>query len=75
MTKPIKFDKHQETQLIAEIQSYCEANLEPITDLQAYLFLDFLTKTVGNACYNLAIEESYAYLQTQLDDLFVLQKN
>ncbi|MGL6248476.1 MAG: DUF2164 family protein [Culicoidibacterales bacterium] len=75
MHKPIKFEKAVETHLTNQLQTYFEANLEPITQLQAYLLLDFINQTVGAHCYNLAIEDSYTYLQTTLDDLYILQKD
>ncbi len=70
----LKFSKHQETEIVEALQTYFSDNLEPITQLQAYLLLDFILKTIGPEIYNLAIEESYAYLQAKLEDLFVLQK-
>lgn len=72
--KPIKLDKELETKLVSDLQTYFELNLEPVTQLQAYLLLDFILKTIGPEVYNVALEETYAYLQTQLDDLFILQK-
>lgn len=72
--KPIKLDKELETKLVSDLQTYFELNLEPVTQLQAYLLLDFILKTIGPEVYNVALEEAYAYLQTQLDDLFILQK-
>lgn len=72
--KPIKLDKELETKLVSELQTYFELNLEPVTQLQAYLLLDFILKTIGPEVYNVALEEAYAYLQAQLDDLFILQK-
>lgn len=72
--QPIKFDKQLETKLVSELQTYFEQQLEPITQLQAYLLLDFITQTIGPEIYNIALDEAYGYLQTKLDDIFVLQK-
>jgi uncharacterized protein (DUF2164 family) len=68
--KPIELSKQQRADAIASIQRYFEENLsEPIGDLPAGLFLNFLLEEIGPAIYNQAVADAQSHLQLQLSDL------
>jgi len=68
--KPIELSKQQRADAIASIQRYFEENLsEPIGDLPAGLFLNYLLEEIGPAIHNQAVAEAQSHLQLQLSDL------
>jgi uncharacterized protein (DUF2164 family) len=68
--KAIELSKQQRADAIASIQRYFEENLsEPIGDLPAGLFLNFLLEEIGPAIHNQAVADAQSHLQLQLSDL------
>lgn len=66
----IDIPKQKRADAIASIQRYFEENLsEPIGDLPAGLFLNFLLEEIGPAIYNQAITDAQTRLQLRVSDL------
>ena len=60
---------------IKELQDYFENERdESIGVLQARLLLDFITKTIGPAFYNLAIADMQKFLFDKIDDLYEFER-
>ena len=66
----IELPKQKRGDAILSIQRYFEENLsEPIGDLPAGLFLNFLLEEIGPAIYNQAIAQAQEHLQLRVADL------
>ena len=66
----IELEKDTRLRLIASIRRYVEENLdEPIGDLKAILFLDFVLQECGPSIYNQAILDAQAKLQERVGEL------
>ena len=60
----------QRKQAIAAVQQYFVDNMdEPIGDLKAGLFLDFILSELGPSVYNQAIADARAFFEERTSDL------
>lgn len=67
---PIELDNETTTRAIASIRRYCDENLdEPIGELKARMFLEFILKEIGPSIYNGAIADAQAYFRDRVADL------
>ncbi len=72
----INFSKELKKQMIDDIKKYfLEERDEEIGDLAAGLFLDFITRKMGSAFYNQAIQDAHLFINEKLDDLYALEKH
>lgn len=72
---PVELTKKQQETAADKIKFYIEDNLEiEIGNLQARLFLDFITKEVGRCYYNHGVADSMAFLNEKTEELYLLMK-
>jgi uncharacterized protein (DUF2164 family) len=66
----ITFSKEETAQIAGELQHYFREELDQeIGALQAEMFLDFLSQTIGPAFYNRGLYDAQALLAAKLEDL------
>lgn len=67
---PIEFSKQARADAIASIRRYIEANFEePVGELKAGIFLDYLLEEIGPVVYNQAIRDAQTRLGQRVADL------
>ncbi len=67
---PIDLSPDDTTRAIASLRRYCDEQLdEPIGELKARLFLEFILKEIGPSVYNGAIADAQAYFRDRVADL------
>jgi uncharacterized protein (DUF2164 family) len=72
----ILLTKEQKTNASAKIKEYIDENFEiTIGNLQAEIFVDFISKHVGIYYYNQAIADSLSFFNEKADDLYLLMKD
>ncbi|WP_244833004.1 DUF2164 domain-containing protein [Clostridium sp. BJN0001] len=70
-----KIEKEKRDKLIDEIKTfYYEEHDEEIGDLKASIILDFFIEKLAPEIYNIAIYDSYKYIQDKAEDLLSLEK-
>lgn len=75
MKQKFALSKEQKEDMIGSIKSYFERERdEEIGDLAARLLLEFFMEELAPVFYNLAVEDSHAFMTEKLDDLFEIQK-
>ena len=73
---PIELPKEEKLKAAAKIREYIKENFEAeIGNLQAGIFLDFITQHVGIYYYNKGIADSLALMTEKMDDLYLLMKD
>lgn len=74
MNKKIKVNQANKEQMLDKIAKYFyEERGEALGELAAQLVLDFFLEELAPNIYNQGIEDSYAYIQNQLEDLHALK--
>ena len=72
----ITLTKEQKSNASAKIKEYVEENFEAeIGNLQAEIFLDFITKNIGIYYYNNGIADASAFMTEKAEDLYLLLKD
>ncbi|CAJ38031.1 DUF2164 domain-containing protein [Methanocella arvoryzae] len=71
----IKLTKEKRAEMISAIKSYYSAEREEeIGDLAAGLLLDFIIEELAPEFYNQGVQDSYNFMEKQLEDLLAIQK-
>lgn len=69
----IKYSKEQMEYLMPKWQEFIENELDlEISSLKARELINFATLNLGRLCYNKGIEDSIAYMNDKVEDLYVL---
>ena len=72
----IPLTKEQKEKACDKIKEYIAENFEiDIGNLQAGIFLDYITKNVGIYYYNQAVADSLSFITQKADDLYLLMKD
>lgn len=72
----IALTKEQKEDAASKIEKYIADNFEVETgNLQARIFLDFITENIGVYYYNKAVADSFAFITERTEDLFLLMKD
>jgi uncharacterized protein (DUF2164 family) len=72
----IELSKEQKKKAADKIKEYIEENFEiEIGNLQAEIFLDFITDNIGVYYYNNAIADSLVFINKKVEDLYLLMKD
>ena len=72
----IALTKEQKENAAENIKEYLCENFElDIGNLQADMFLDFITEKIGGCYYNKAVIEAIAAMTDKVDDLYLLLKD
>ena len=72
----VKLTKAQIKTVSAKIREYVSENFETdVGNLQAELFLEFISENVGTYYYNKAVMDSMAFIIEKADDLYLLMKD
>ena len=72
----ISLSKEQKARATAKIKDYIEENFDIDTgNLQAEIFVDFITKNIGIYYYNQVIADSLAFFNEKANDLYLLMKD
>ena len=72
----IPLTKEQQENARGKIKEYIAENFEiDIGNLQAGIFLDYITKNIGIYYYNQAIADSLSFITQKADDLYLLMKD
>ena len=71
----IQLSKEQKSKASAKIKEYAEENFEiEIGNLQAEIFLDFITKNIGIYYYDKGIIDASDFMSEKAEDLCLLLK-
>ncbi len=71
----IQLTKEQKNDTSEKIKQYIEENFDcQIGNLQAEIFLEFITENIGAQYYNKAISDAMAYVMEKADDMYILMK-
>lgn len=71
----INFTKEQLETLIPLIQDYFKNELElELSSLEAQFSLDFITEKLGKYYYNRGVEDSIAFMNRRVEDMYTLLK-
>lgn len=72
----LTLSKEQKTAAAIKIKEYAEENLEiDIGNLQAEIFLDFITENIGIVYYNKGIADAIVFMTEKTEELYVLMKD
>ena len=72
----IKLSKEQKKNAVMKIKEYTAENFEiEIGNLQADIFLDFITNHIGVYYYNNAVADSLSLMTKKTEDLYLLMKD
>lgn len=72
---PIELSKSHQEIAADKIRFYLEDNLEiEVGNLQARLFLDFITKEIGRYYYNHGVADSMSFVSEKTEELYLLMK-
>jgi Uncharacterized conserved protein len=72
----IPLTKEQKSSARDKIREYMAETFEiEIGNLQAEIFLDFITKNIGIYYYNQAVADSLAFITEKTEDLYLLMKD
>ena len=72
----IPLTKEQKEKACDKIKEYIAENFEIDTgNLQAGIFLDYITKNIGIYYYNQAIADSLSFITQKAEDLYLLMKD
>ncbi|SDQ21947.1 DUF2164 domain-containing protein [Virgibacillus salinus] len=75
MKPKFELTKEKKAGIVKSIKRYfSEERDEEIGDLAAMLMLEFFMEEIGPVFYNLGVEDSHAYVDEKLDDLFGIMK-
>lgn len=72
----IQLTKEQKKCAAAKIKEYIESNLElEIGNLQAEIFVDYITESIGAFYYNKAVSDSLSFMIEKTEDMYLLMKD
>lgn len=75
LSKGIKVSEKNREEMLEKITRYFyEERCEALGELASQLILDFVLEELAPNIYNQGVEDSYLYLETQLEDLHALKK-
>ncbi len=71
----LKLSKEEYKKCVEELMYYFETELdEPIGELKAGIFLDFLLEKIGPAIYNQGIADMQTYMGKRVEEMFAYMK-
>lgn len=74
--KIIQLTKEQKSSAAAKIKEYMAETFEiEIGDLQAEIFVDYITEHIGIYHYNKAVYDSLSFMTEKAEDLYLLMKD
>ena len=74
--RTIQLTKEQKETAVSKLKEYINDNFNIETgNLQAEIFLDFITKHIGIYYYNQAVYDSLTFLTERVEDLYLLMKD
>jgi len=72
----IPLSKAQKENAKEKIKEYIEENFETeIGNLQAEVFLDYITEHMGIYYYNKAVADALSFMTERIDDMYLLMKD
>lgn len=72
----IKLTKEQKSKASVKIKEYMDEYFEiEIGNLQAEIFIEYITENIGKYYYNKGIADSMLYMTEKAEDLYLLMKD
>ena len=72
----IALSKEQKENAKEKLKEYIEENFElKIGNLQAEIFLDFITENIGIYYYNKSVADALSFMTERIDDMYLLMKD
>ncbi|MCL2592346.1 MAG: DUF2164 domain-containing protein [Defluviitaleaceae bacterium] len=72
----IKLSKEQKESAVYSLKEYVLENFDAdIGNLQAEIFLDYITENIGVYYYNKAIADSLSFITEKAEDMYLLMKD
>lgn len=73
--KSLELSKEEYDKCVEHLMHYFDTELdEPIGQLKASIFLDFILEHVGPAIYNQGIADMQGYMRERVEDMFAYMK-
>lgn len=73
MSKSTKLSPEQQKYAINQLQSFfLNERDEELSELSAFLLIDFITQKLGPLYFNKGIEESQRFMSERVEDLYAL---
>ena len=74
--EPFPLTKGQKEKAIVHIKAYVLENYDvEIGNLQAEIFLDFITEHTGAYYYNMGVADSMTFMSDKIEDFYLLVKD
>ena len=68
--------KEQKEKAVAKIKKYVLENYDAeIGNLQAEIFLDFISEHIGVYYYNIGVADSMSFMSDKIEDFYLLMKD
>ncbi len=72
----ILLTKEEKSKAVEKLKSYLEENFDlEVGNLQADIFLDYITTHMGVAYYNRGVADSMSFVSEKVEDMYLIMKD